>query len=1571
MGNRDSFVHLHVHTEYSMLDGASRIGELFDKVSEDEQPAVAITDHGVLFGLVDFFNTAVKRGVKPILGSELYQAASSRYAQERTPGGDRYYHLTALAMDDVGYHNLIKLSTRAYLEGYWYKPRVDKELLAEHSDGMIVLSGCLGGEVNQLLMQGDEAGAKQALSDFKDIYTAERFFVELMDHGIPGERQNWPILERMAADLGLRTVITNDSHYTRAEDAEAHDALLCIQTGSQIADEKRFKFSGPEYYLRTAEEMWAKYGTTAPDALRATLDIAEMVDATIEFGLDLLPAFPTPEGMDEQAFLRQKVELGAKERYGDPIPTAAQERIDYELSVIEEMGFPAYFLIVADLCDYARDAGIRVGPGRGSAGGSAVAYCSGITQVDPLKYGLIFERFLNPARIQMPDIDMDFDDRRRSEMIRYAADTYGEDHVAQIVTFATIKAKSAIRDAARVLGYPFAVGDELCKAMPPPVQGKEAPLDEAFAKSAELRDYYERDPDRRRVLDTAQKLEGLRRQHGIHAAAVLIGAKPLDETLPLMRTDDGQIVTQYEMGASEALGLLKMDFLGLRNLTVISDAETHIRNNKGRDNVDLTDPHFLGDMDDPEVYEMLATGNTLGVFQLDSTGMQALVRKLKPTRFEDISALLALYRPGPLGLDMHIAFANRKNGLEEVTYDHPDLEPILGETYGVCVSGDTIVVDAQTGERIRVADAEGRRFLVQGAHGELGKVSHWVDNGEREVVRLTTQSGRAVTLTPDHRVLTTRGWVEAADLTADDAVALPQRLDVEGEARSEDRLRVLAYLLADGSISSKAGVSFVNNDPSLLVDFGERVTREFPNCVVRDYPRERVMQLDVVDDGTGAYRRTSSLLSFLRKERLQGTNSATKFVPDYVWGADDDGVARFLASYFDCDGHVGEKFAYVKTISPHLARGLQELLLRLGIHARVASYEQEDCRNGIAYQVHVYDGEAFQVVQQHMLTAKRLPRFGARCWGGVYERDQVRAAVVAAGVSQRQAERRAGVSRCGIFRGGRFMAEANAKKVSEALDLDLDFRDRWDRAVAVEPAGRERVYDLTVEDTHSFVADGIVVHNCIYQEQVMQIATDLSGFTMAEADKLRKAVGKKKRDLMESMKSQFLEGGQSNGYGKPIMNDLWAMIEKFAEYGFNKSHTVAYGVVSYQTAWLKTHYPVEYMAALLTSVKNHKDNKPLYLNECRRMGIPVLPPDVNESDVDFTPRGGEILFGLSAVRGVGDGIVEAIISARREHGKFVDFRDFCDKVDGNVLNKRTLESLIKAGAFTSMGHSRRGLLEAFEPIVDAAISRKKQEAAGQFSLFDGVASDDGDDPVDLDDGVEITPGEFDKTRLLKFEREMLGLYVSDHPLFGTERLLESYTDTTISQLRERNDGDGVTVAGVLTTLTKKFTKKGDTYLIATLEDLSGAVEVVFWPNTYRVAHEVLEEDAVLVITGRLEIRDEAVKLTANRVVEPDLSEVRGSPVVLRFAVEQCTGEAISRLKSVLANHAGHVPVHLRLADGEPQARTFQLGHEFRVNRRPGLFGELKSMFGPDAVEDDTGTRTFGDDGDHPAWRRNN
>ncbi|MFT6803493.1 MAG: DNA polymerase-3 subunit alpha [Nitriliruptoraceae bacterium] len=1172
----DSFVHLHVHTEYSMLDGASKLEGLIRKVEQDGQPGVAMTDHGVLFGLVDFHNQARKAGINPILGSELYQAAGSRRDQQRTPNGDRYYHLTTLAMNDVGYRNLMAMSTAAYLEGHWYKPRIDKELLAQHNEGLIVLSGCLGGEVNQALIRDDEAAAKQALSDFKDILGPERFFVEQMDHGIDLQRKNWPLLEKLARELGLRTVITNDSHYTDASDAEAHDALLCIQTGSELNSENRFRFSGPDYYMRTSAEMWQMFGTRAPDALKATLDINEMCDVKLEFDQDLLPKFPTSGGRTESEQLRDDVLDGAHRLYGSPLPDVVQTRIDYELRVITEMGFPAYFLIVADLCRHAREVGIRVGPGRGSAGGSVVAYCTDITRVDPIHHGLIFERFLNPSRKEMPDIDMDFDDRRRSEMISYSAERYGQAQVAQVITFGTIKAKSAIRDAARVLGTAglgventFQVGDKLCKMMPPPQQGNEFPLVEtregkksAYDLSSELTAARE-DPTYRRVLDMAEKLEGLKRQHGIHAAAVIIGAKPLVETVPLLRTDNGEIVTQYEMKACEAIGLLKMDFLGLRNLSVVADAERHVKTNRGV-LVDLDDPVNLGMMDDPKVYEMLATGYTLGIFQLDSTGMQALVRKLKPTRFEDISALLALYRPGPLSMDMHLTYAERKNGLESVTYDHADLEAILGDTYGVIV----------------------------------------------------------------------------------------------------------------------------------------------------------------------------------------------------------------------------------------------------------------------------------------------------------------------------------------------------------------------------------------------------------YQEQVMKIATDLAGFTMADADGLRKAVGKKKLELMQSFSEQFVEGGQTNGYEKKLMTDLWELIVKFAAYGFNKAHTVAYGVVSYQTAWLKAHYPVEYMAALLTSVKNNKDTKPIYLNECRRMDIPVLPPDVNVSEADFSADGDEIRFGLAAVRGVGEGFVEAIVAARQREGAFGDFRDFCEKVDGSVLKKGTLENLIMAGAFTGLGHTRKGLLAAFEPIVDAANSVKKAKAAGQDSLFDAFS----DEPaVTLDDGVEIGEGEFGKSRLLSAEREMLGLYVSDHPLFGAERLLEEQADTTVAALREKNDNDNVTVAGVLTGIQKKFTRKGDTYLTATLEDLTGAVEIVFWPTVYRVAHEVLQEDTVLIVTGRVELRDEAVKLTANRVTEPDLSEVRGSPVQVRFEAGQCTTDSMQRLRTVLGAHRGHVPVHLTV---EVDGRTvsYQLGDELRVSRRPGLFGELKMAFGPEAVVDQS-ARTF--EGERP------
>jgi DNA polymerase III subunit alpha len=1045
----DSFVHLHTHTEYSMLDGASRVDGLMQRAAEMGMPAMAVTDHGVLFGAIDFYLAGRRHGVKPIVGAELYMAKGSRFSKgghlardggERGPRQEPYDHLTVLAQNEVGYRNLMKLVSRAYLEGYWYKPRADRELLAEHSEGLVCLSGCLGGEVNQQLLKGDLAGAQETAAWYRDVFGPDRYYVELQDHGIPEQHKTNGQLVEIARDLGLGLVVTNDSHYTDQADHEAHDVLLCIQTGSQKADADRFKFSGDQFFVKPAEEMQALF-PDLPETWRNTLEIAERCNVELAFGEHHLPRFDCPDGLTEEAFLRQLVFDGAEERYGRPMPDAVRERLAYELGVIESMGFSAYFLIVADLCRHARDSGIRVGPGRGSAAGCAVAYCTGITDLDPIKHDLLFERFLNPERISMPDIDLDFDERRRGEMIRYATERYGADRVAQIITYSTIKAKAAVKDAARVLGYPYSFGDRLTKMMPPPVMGKDAPLAVAREQSGELRAAWESEPDAQKVLDTALQLEGLRRQHSIHAAGVVIAGDPITEHCPVLRLEaDGEIVTQYDGGMVEEIGLLKMDFLGLRNLTVISDCLEHIAKTTG-ERIAIEDVP----RDDRATFRMLAAGDTDGVFQLDSAGMKALVKQLKPDCFDDVVALLALYRPGPMKAGLHSEYARRKHKRSRVTYPHADLEDILEPTYGLL----------------------------------------------------------------------------------------------------------------------------------------------------------------------------------------------------------------------------------------------------------------------------------------------------------------------------------------------------------------------------------------------------------IYQEQVQKIAQKVAGFSLGEADLIRKAIGKKKLDEMAKLKEQFIAGCARQGYGASLGKQLWDLIEGFADYAFNKSHSAGYGLVSYQTAWLKANYPVEYMAALLTSVKTNKDRLPLYLYSCRMMGITVLQPDVNDSELDFSPAapGGDgrpsaIRFGLSAVRNVGEQVVAAIVDARKRRGAFTDFADFCKKVEASVLNRRTLEALIKAGAFESLGHPRKGLLQTFEPIVEEALAVKRAEAEGQYSLFGG---DGGPGADALGAPPAVLDVEFDRKDKLAAEREMLGLYVSDHPLFGLERLLDQLSTSTIGAIALGTaPAQGThTLAGILTGITKKFTRTGQPYVTGTLEDLQAGIEVIFFPQAFQ------------------------------------------------------------------------------------------------------------------------------------------
>ena len=1158
----EQFVHLHVHTEYSMLDGAARVKDLFAGAAEMGMPALACTDHGNLYGAFDFYCQGRAAGVKPIVGMEAYLAPGSRF--DRTKLGpdsnkvDKYSHLTLLASSDTGYANLVKLASLASLEGYYYKPRVDRELLSRYAEGIIATSGCLGSEVNQSLLRGDYAGARRTMGEYGDIFGAGNFFVEVMDHGVADQSRTTPDLLKMARELGLPLVATNDLHYTRKEDSVAHEVLLCVQTGSTIADPGRFKFESAEFYLKSPQEMrhvWRDF----PEACDNTLLIAERCDLTIAENRDLLPRFPVPDGHTEESWLRAEVERGMTWRWGSNPTDEQKAQVDYELGVINQMGFPSYFLVVADLVRHARENGIRVGPGRGSAAGCTVSYCLGITELDPLKYGLIFERFLNPERVSMPDIDMDFDERRRGDMIRYATEKYGEERVAQIVTFGTIKAKQAIRDSARVLGLPYAVGDRISKLMPAPVMGRDVGLRDCFdpkadryGEATELRRAYETSPEDKMVLDTARGLEGLKRQAGVHAAGVVISRDPLTDHIPVWRREaDGAIITQFDMGTVERLGLLKMDFLGLRNLTVLDDCLAHIKDNRG-ETVVLEDVP----LDDPAAYELLCKGDSIGVFQLEGGPMRSLMRSLQPSCFDDISALIALYRPGPMGVGAHIDFVERKHGRRPKTPIHPELaEPlaeVLDETYGVIV----------------------------------------------------------------------------------------------------------------------------------------------------------------------------------------------------------------------------------------------------------------------------------------------------------------------------------------------------------------------------------------------------------YQEQVMAAAQKVAGYTLGQADLLRRAMGKKKKAILDKEYVPFAEGMRANGYSEAAVAKLWEVLVPFADYAFNKAHSAGYGLVSYWTAYLKARYPSEYMAALLTSVKDNRDQSALYLHECRRMGIKVLPPDVNDSDLNFTPRGTDIRFGLSAVRNVGENVVQSVISTRRAKGRFDGFYDFLRKVEGTVCNKRLVESLIKAGAFDSLGHTRKGLLAVHAEAIDACLDTKRAEAMGQFSLFGEVTDEVGSGGDGLAE-LPIAATEWDKTTLLAFEREMLSLYVSDHPLLGIEHVLAQHADAKISDLTAESaqEGSVVTVAGILSSLARKTTKAGAAYAQAVIEDLEGAIGVWFFPGTYATCATLLAEDAVVVVKGKLDRREDEAKLVAIDVTRPDVSQGPRGPVVLRLEAARCTEPVVASLQEVLRNHPGLTEVHLHLHSSARRTTVLKLDDGLRVSASPSLFADLKQLLG--------------------------
>ena len=1636
-----NFVHLHNHTEYSMLDGAARISDMFEVAAEQGMPAIASTDHGFIFGAYEFWKTAQQYDVKPIIGLEAYVTPGThRTDKTRVKYGDggrddvsgsgAYTHMTLLARNNNGMHNLFRMASLASLEGYYFKPRMDRELLETYGQGLIATTGCPSGEIQTRLRMGQWDQAVQYASDMKDIFGADNYYLELMDHGIDIERVVRQDLLKLSKELSLPLLATNDLHYTRQEDATAHGALLCVSTGSQLSDPNRFKFDGDGYYLKSAAQM-REVWRELPEACDNTLVVAERCDISFTEGEGrYMPRFPVPEGEDETSWFIKEVEAGLHRRFPEGVPDYARKQAEYETEVIVGKGYPGYFLVVADFINWAKEQGIRVGPGRGSGAGSTCAYALGITDLDPIPHGLIFERFLNPERTSMPDFDVDFDDRRRGEVIRYVSEKYGDDRVAMIVTYGTIKAKQALKDASRVMGFPFAMGEKLTKAMPPDVMGKgitlsgiHDPEDKRYSEAAEFRELLAEDPHAAEVYETARGLEGLKRQWGVHAAGVIMSSEPLLDLIPIMRREqDGQIITQFDYPTCETLGLVKMDFLGLRNLTVLDDAIINIKDNRGED-IDLE--ALSKDMTDRNTYDLLSRGDTLGVFQLDGNGMRQLLRLMQPDNFEDISAALALYRPGPMGVNAHTNFALRKNGKQENTPLDPQLkgklqpemeaalEPILGTTYGLCVAGDTPIIDADTGQQVRIDELEDR--VREGFHtfgvddrGNVVRrqVTHWWQMPPKQVLTVRTASGQELRLSADHKVLTLRGWVPAGELVAGtDRIARPRGVQeyLVNSGLCGDEAALLGYLLSDGYITMYDN-SFISASPALRDHVSDLCRSLFDDT----YPVEEALDTRAprirfaaspsgVGNGGNVRRgnyRTIGINGWLRDLGFKTkTTSAQKFIPEAAKRASAEARLRLLAALWDGDGHVGAKLAFYKTVSRTLARDVAEVLHSVGIPATVREdYSYESVRFGTqtAWTVHVYDDRFWQLVASRMRhTGKVAPRaarsMAARSRGlnkahmletagAVLRQDPELAtrtrnrmgegpATPAAlhRYLQREGLLSAPRSGFGVDDGsGRFPLNATAVAYLQSMGTDEDYLYAsmdWTVVRSITAGDSEPVYDITVDDVHNFVSNGLVLSNCIYQEQVMEIAQKLAGYTLGNADLLRRAMGKKKKSVLDAEYIPFSDGMKAKGFTEASVQSLWNVLVPFSDYAFNKAHTAAYGVISYWTGYLKANYPAEYMAALLTSVGDDKDKTALYLAECRRLRIAVLPPDVNESVANFAAVGDDIRFGLQAIRNVGGNVVEAIVRTREEKGAFTSFEDFLRKCPAVVCNKRTVDSLVKAGAFDSLGHTRQGLASVHERYVDALVDEKKQEAIGQDSLFSGFGfGDEGGNGGAADAGMQIValppvPAiEWEKSARLAFEREMLGLYVSDHPLNGIEHILSQHASASILELvadEGVKDGDFVTVAGLLTNLQLKRTKNGDPYARASVEDLAGSIDVVFWPKTYMTISTMLAEDTVVVVKGRLK-KDDGAELIGNEMTLPDIRQGPRGPIVLNLPLGRATDGLAHKLKGVLANHPGATDVHVKL--NQP-GRTvlLRLDPSLRVTASPELFGDLKALLGPACI----------------------
>ena len=1300
------FVHLHVHSEYSLLDGAAQLEKLVAKAKELKFPAIALTDHGNLFGAVDFYLAAQKAGVKPIVGCELYIAPGHRTERGSQDGGyEGANHLTVLVRNLTGYRNLIQLVSKAYLEGFYYKPRVDKELLAQHAEGLLVLSGCLNSEVSRAISAGDVDKARQTAGWYREVFGKDHYFMEVQAHGLAEQVKVTAETLAIAKAIGAPIAGTNDSHYLEAGHARAHEALLCIQTGSGMNDPNRWRFSSEEFYVKSAEEM-ARVFADMPEACRNTLAVAERCNLTLDFGKFHLPHYVVPSGHTLETYLEEQTREGLKRRYGPNPGDALEARLAHELGVIQKMGFAGYFLVVWDFIHYARTQGIAVGPGRGSSAGSLVAYCLGITNVDPMRYGLLFERFLNPERISMPDMDIDFADDRRDEVIRYVADKYGRDRVAHIITFGTLGAKAAIRDVGRVLGMSYADVDRIAKLVPGfPLN---ITLDDAYQKSPPLAEMVKSQPSVKELWDIARALEGCTRHASVHASAVVISDDPLDAHIPLYKDPKRpELITGYAMGPIEKLGLLKMDFLGLRTLTVLANTVQLIRESRGVE-LDLdTLP-----LDDGKAYAMLSEAKTFGVFQLESSGMREALRGLRPERLEDLIAMVSLYRPGPMELIPD--FIARKHGRAKIAYEHPAMETFTRETYGIMVYQEQIMQIA----------SEMAGFTM----GEADTLRRAMGKKDRDLM-------------------------------------------------AKQREKFLAGCKERGTAVAKA---------------------------------ERVWEL---------------------MEKFAGYGFNKCLTAD-TWIEMADGSRKPITAIRDGD-------LVLTKDGPHRARGVRPSGIRPVGRLRLA--------NGMAVRC-TPDHPIF--TQRGWIEAQKLN-----------ESDAVAVLDTVAAADLRVAARRAAANR-----------SATMPTLTEAPLM-------WSAPLEFRPDGVEPTYDFEVPGAASFIANGIAVHN---------------------------------------------------------------------------SHAAAYALVAYQTAYFKANYPVEFMAALLTSEMGDTDKIVKYIEECRAMGLRVQPPDVNVSHVRFSVAGDTIRFGLAAIKNVGEAAMESILKTRGADGAFKALDDFCARVDLRLVNRRVIESLIKAGAFDALGLPRAHLLAQCDLALDSGQRQQRERAEGQASFFDLLPAPP-PAPRTAEPTVAVVP-EWDDDQRLAYEKEVLGFYVSGHPLARFEGVAESLGVTSTAELAARGHGARVTLFGHVSALKETATKSGNRMAFLTLEDMTGTVEVTVFPEPYKTAAPYLRAREPLVVRGRVDDGDkgrvvlaEDVRLLEQSLTGPGRSRNGGEATACRIRVRAGEDSAgrLAALRQLCEAHPGGVPVfvHVLLSTTEVVVRSRGLS----VDATKDLVAKLEELLGAGAA----------------------